>query len=130
MMPAGDIKQVEVITNPSARYSPEGTAGIINIILKDDRKPGYYGSVKVGADTDGGYQASCNINYSSSKVDAYANLNYRNREFKGGGITSRLNTTDNSFSTRPTTPNDSIITGSDVLAPPGISLKAMTWHSM
>ncbi|WP_449039025.1 TonB-dependent receptor domain-containing protein [Parabacteroides goldsteinii] len=97
MMPAGDIKQVEVITNPSARYSPEGTAGIINIILKDDRKPSYYGSVKVGADTDGGYQASGNINYSSSKVDAYANLNYRNREFKGGGITSRLNTTDNSF---------------------------------
>lgn len=97
MMPAGDIKQVEVITNPSARYSPEGTAGIINIILKDDRKPGYYGSVKVGVDTDGGYQASGNINYSSSKVDAYANLNYRNREFKGGGITSRLNTTDNSF---------------------------------
>lgn len=97
MMPAGDIKQVEVITNPSARYSPEGTAGIINIILKDDRKPGYYGSVKVGADTDGGYQASGNINYSSSKVDAYANLNYRNREFKGGGIISRLNTTDNSF---------------------------------
>lgn len=97
MMPAGDIKQVEVITNPSARYSPEGTAGIINIILKDDRKPGYYGSVKVGADTDGGYQVSGNINYSSSKVDAYANLNYRNREFKGGGITSRLNTTDNSF---------------------------------
>ena len=97
MMPAGDIKQVEVITNPSARYSPEGTAGIINIILKDDRKPGYYGSVKVGADTDGGDQASGNINYSSSKVDAYANLNYRNREFKGGGITSRLNTTDNSF---------------------------------
>lgn len=97
MMPAEDIKQVEVITNPSARYSPEGTAGIINIVLKDDRKPGYYGSVKAGADTDGGYQASGNINYSSSKVDAYANLNYRNREFKGGGVTSRENTTDNSF---------------------------------
>ena len=97
MMPAGDIKQVEVITNPSAKYSPEGTAGIINIILKDDRKPGYYGSVKAGADTDGGYQASGNINYSSSKVDAYANLNYRNREFKGGGITSRENTTNSSF---------------------------------
>lgn len=97
MMPAEDIKQVEVITNPSAKYSPEGTAGIINIILKDDRKPGYYGSVKAGADTDGGYQASGNINYSSSKVDAYANLSYRNREMKGGGITSRENTANNSF---------------------------------
>ena len=61
MMPAESIKQVEVITNPSAKFSPEGTAGIINIILKDDRKPGYYGSVKVGADTFGGYQASGNI---------------------------------------------------------------------
>lgn len=97
MMPADDIKQVEVITNPSAKYSPEGTSGIINIILKDDRKPGYYGSVKVGADTEGGYQASGNINYSSSKVDAFANLNYRNREMTGGGITSRENTEDHSF---------------------------------
>ena len=97
MMPAEDIKQVEVITNPSAKYSPEGTAGIINIILKEDRKPGYYGSVKAGADTDGGYQASGNINYSSGKVDAYANLNYRKRAFDGGGITSRQNTADNSF---------------------------------
>lgn len=97
LLPAEDIKQVEVITNPSAKYSPEGTAGIINIILKDDRKPGYYGSVKAGADTYGGYQGSGNINYSSGKVDAYANLSYRNREFKGGGVTSRQNTTDNSF---------------------------------
>ena len=97
MMPAESIKQVEVITNPSAKFSPEGTAGIINIILKDDRKPGYYGSVKVGADTFGGYQASGNINYSSSKIDAYANLSHRSREMHGGGITKRQNTLDNSF---------------------------------
>lgn len=97
MMPAESIKQVEVITNPSAKFSPEGTAGIINIILKDDRKPGYYGSVKVGADTFGGYQASGNINYSSSKVDAYANLSHRSREMDGGGFTRRQNTLDNSF---------------------------------
>lgn len=97
MMPAESIKQVEVITNPSAKFSPEGTAGIINIILKDDRKPGYYGSVKVGADTFGGYQASGNINYSSSKIDAYANLSHRSREMDGGGITKRQNTLDNSF---------------------------------
>lgn len=97
MLPAGDIKQVEVITNPSAKYSPEGTSGIINIILKDDRKPGYYGSLKVGADTKGGYQAGGNINYSSSKVDAFANLNYRKRAMTGGGITTRENTTAHSL---------------------------------
>ncbi|MDO4755605.1 MAG: TonB-dependent receptor [Parabacteroides sp.] len=97
LMPAESIKQVEVITNPSAKFSPEGTAGIINIILKDDRKPGYYGSVKVGANTYGGYQTSGNINYSSSKVDAYANLSHRSNIMKGGGITQRQNTLDNSF---------------------------------
>ena len=44
-LPAGSIEKIEVITNPSAKHSPEGTAGIINIVLKRDRKAGYYGSV-------------------------------------------------------------------------------------
>ena len=97
MMPAEDIKQVEVITNPSAKYSPEGTAGIINIVLKDDRTAGYYGSVKVGADSQGGYQAGGNINYSSGKWDAFANISYRNREDEGGGVTTRENLSESTF---------------------------------
>lgn len=95
-MPAESIEKIEVITNPSAKYSPEGTAGIINIVLKADRKPGYYGSVQAGADLQGGYNASANINYSSGKIDAYASLGYRRRSFDGGGYTNRLNTTDHS----------------------------------
>lgn len=98
-MPAESIENIEVITNPSAKYSPEGTAGIINIVLKEDRKAGYYGSAQAGADTDGGYNASANINYSSGKVEAYANLGYRERRMKGGGYTDRLNIgeTDTTF---------------------------------
>jgi outer membrane receptor for ferrienterochelin and colicin len=42
-LPAESIERVEVITNPSAKYNPEGTAGIINIVLKKNRKAGYYG---------------------------------------------------------------------------------------
>lgn len=90
-LPAESIENIEVITNPSAKYSPEGTAGIINIVLKEDRKAGYYGSVQAGADTRGGYNASANINYSSGKVEAYANLGYRERRMKGGGYSNRLN---------------------------------------
>ncbi len=97
LMPAESIKEIEVITNPSAKYSPEGTAGIINIVLKEDREAGYYGSVRAGADTDGGYNASGNFNYSSGKVDAYASVNYRRRQMDGGGITNRQNTADQSF---------------------------------
>lgn len=98
-MPAESIENIEVITNPSAKYSPEGTAGIINIVLKEDRKAGYYGSAQAGADTDGGYNASANVNYSSGKIEAYANLGYRQRRMKGGGYTNRLNIgqTDTTF---------------------------------
>ena len=86
-LPAGSIEKIEVITNPSAKHSPEGTAGIINIILKRDRKAGYYGSVQGGMDSRLGYNAGGNFNYSSGKVDAYAGLNYRNMRFENEGIT-------------------------------------------
>lgn len=84
-MPAGSIEKIEVITNPSAKYSPEGTAGIINIVLKRDRKAGYYGSAQGGIDSDGGYNAGGNINYSSGSLDAYASVNYRNMQREGEG---------------------------------------------
>lgn len=93
-LPAESIESIEVITNPSAKYSPEGTAGIINIVLKKNRKAGYYGSLQAGADSRGGYSGSANYNYSSSKLDAYASLSYRNRQRQGGGFTDRLNIND------------------------------------
>lgn len=90
-LPAESIDRIEVITNPSAKYSPEGTSGIINIVLKEDRKAGYFGSLQVGANTRGGWNASGNINYSSSKIDAYANVGYRRRKMEGKGLNERTN---------------------------------------
>lgn len=88
-LPAENIERIEVITNPSARYSPEGTAGIINIVLKRDRRAGYFGGVQAGADLNGGYNVSGNVNYSSGTLEAYANLGYRRRLFQNGGYTNR-----------------------------------------
>ena len=94
-MPAESIERIEVITNPSAKYSPEGTVGIINIVLKRDRKAGYYGSAQAGVsmyDLDfGGYNTSANINYSSGKLDAYANISYRERHHRNENTSSREN---------------------------------------
>ena len=45
-MPAGTIEKIELITNPSAKFSPEGSAGIINLVMKKDRAAGFYGSVQ------------------------------------------------------------------------------------
>jgi outer membrane receptor protein involved in Fe transport len=83
-IPAESIERIEVIDNPSAKFSPEGTAGIINIILKRDHRAGYYGSLQSGANIRGGWNVGGNINYSSKWVDAYANLGYRRRKGEGG----------------------------------------------
>ena len=82
-LPAESIERIEVIDNPSAKFSAEGSAGIINIVLKKDRTPGYYGSVQAGVNTRGGANTSFNINYSSKLLDAYFNIGYRHRENKG-----------------------------------------------
>jgi outer membrane receptor protein involved in Fe transport len=88
-IPAESIERIEVIDNPSAKYSPEGTAGIINIVLKRDRKAGYYGSLQVGANNQKGWNTSGNINYSSRLLDAYANIGYRRRRGEGGNLSDQ-----------------------------------------
>lgn len=82
-LPAESIDRIEVIDNPSAKFSAEGSAGIINIILKKDRKAGYYGSIQAGGDTRKGANTSFNINYNSKIVDAYLNIGYRHHNDKG-----------------------------------------------
>ena len=88
-IPAESIERIEVIDNPSAKYSPEGTAGIINIVLKRDRRAGYYGSVQAGANQQGGWNLGGNINYSSKWVDAFANLGYRRRKGTGTNMSDQ-----------------------------------------
>lgn len=88
-LPAESIERIEVIDNPSAKFSAEGSAGIINIILKKDRRAGYYGSLQAGGNTQGGANASGNINYSSPKWDGYFSLGYRHRQNNKGGSFSR-----------------------------------------
>lgn len=84
---AGSIQSVEVITNPSAKYSPEGSAGIINLVMKKDRKAGYYGSVTGGLDHPVGSdrlgeQLDASVNFNTGKWDGSVSLGARNT-YKG-----------------------------------------------
>lgn len=88
-IPAESIDRVEVITNPSAKYSPEGTAGIINIILKKNRRAGYFGSAEIGANTHGGANVGVNINVNTSRWDSYASAGFRMNHSKGGSWSRR-----------------------------------------
>ena len=95
-IPAESIERIEVIDNPSAKYSPEGTAGIINIVLKRDRKAGYYGALQAGANNQKGWNVGGNINYSSKWLDVNANLGYRKRRGNGGNMSDqRYRTAEN-----------------------------------
>ncbi|UBM58140.1 TonB-dependent receptor [Marinilongibacter aquaticus] len=70
---ASMVERVEVITNPSARYEAEGMAGIINIILKKDKKQGFNGSFEgtLGWPTNIGLAA--NVNYRHKKLNFFVN---------------------------------------------------------
>ncbi len=98
-MPAGTIEKIEIITNPSAKFSPEGTSGIINLVMKKDRAAGYYGSVQAGIDyalskpwtTPPGANVGFNINFNAGPVDGYFNVGYRYHISNGGSVTDRYN---------------------------------------
>jgi len=74
-IPSSSIKQIELITNPSAKYNPEGMSGIINIILHKNSQEGFNGSINSGV-TFGitpKTNSALNLNYKVGKVNFYTN---------------------------------------------------------
>ena len=89
---ANEIETVEVITNPSAKYDASGgQGGIVNIVLKKNRKPGYNGSVRAGVDTRNGYNGGLNLNMKEGKVNAFLNAGLFRRRSISEGETDRQN---------------------------------------
>lgn len=120
-LPAESIDRVEVIDNPSAKFSAEGSAGIINIVLKKDRKAGYYGSVQAGGDTRGGANTSFNINYNSRLIDSYLNIGYRHR-----ANTGHMESQQTSNAYNQTYDSDSKQRGNNFFTRAGVTLHATT----
>jgi ferric enterobactin receptor len=74
------IDKVEVITNPSARYEAEGMGGIINIVLKKERKEGINGSFDLISGYPSNFGAAANVNYRRKNLNFFVNYtaSYRN----------------------------------------------------
>ena len=84
-LPADMIDRIEVITNPSAKYDPDGMAGIINIILKRGRFEGMNGSATITAGEYSRYNLSGMVNYRRDKFNIFSNGSYRLWNSSGGG---------------------------------------------
>ncbi len=79
-MPASSIEKIEVITNPSAKYKPDGTSGIINIVLKKDKNLGLNGQASVNAGNDNRYNGNFSINYNPGKLNLFTSYSIRQDE--------------------------------------------------
>jgi outer membrane receptor protein involved in Fe transport len=76
-IPSTSIKSIELITNPSAKYNPEGMSGIINIILHKNTQIGFNGNVNVGLayDIEPKFNGSIDANYRNGKFNFYGSYN-------------------------------------------------------
>lgn len=87
-IPSASIKQVELITNPSSKYNPEGNSGIINIILNKNSQVGFNGSITSGV-TFGitpKTNQSINLNYKVGKVNFYTNYGFNHGKNRNYGF--------------------------------------------
>lgn len=81
-IPAGLVQNVEIITNPSAKYDAEGSAGIINVVMKKQKIKGFNGSISLSAGTNHKNNDNLNLNYKYDKFNFSLGLDYADMGFK------------------------------------------------
>lgn len=106
-MPADSIEKIEVVTNPSAKYKPDGTAGIINIAVKRKHDAGYSGVLRVSAGNDSRSNFGLNANYNSGRYNVFEMISVRQDDRPRFGQETRRHL-DTASNTSITTTQDSV----------------------
>ena len=90
-IPSTSIKKIELITNPSAKYNPEGMSGIINIILHKNANTGFNGTYSGGITfgKTAKYNQSLDLNYKTGKVNFFGNVGQNFGTYQNDGLVKR-----------------------------------------
>ncbi|MEM9648659.1 MAG: outer membrane beta-barrel family protein [Bacteroidota bacterium] len=91
-IPSTSIKSIELITNPSAKYNPEGMSGIINIVLHKNANIGFNGNITTGLTkgVEAKFNSSIDMNYRSGKFNFYGNYGNNIGKYVNDGFIDRL----------------------------------------
>lgn len=84
-LPAGSIESIEVLTNPSAKYDAEGASGIINILLKKNKRLGFNGSANLTAGIRSNYNGGLSLSFENSKLNVYTNYDFQRSDTWSNG---------------------------------------------
>lgn len=84
-LPASAIENIEIITNPSAKYDPDGMAGIINVVTKKDMLNGLSGLLNVTAGTKDKYNTDLTLSYRTSDFEFFGGFDWSDNNFEGNG---------------------------------------------
>ena len=82
-LPASRLESIEVITNPGAKYSAEGTGGIINLVQKKQTEPGWNGDALATVGTRDKYSAALNVNRKAGKFNFFGSADGLANHFRG-----------------------------------------------
>lgn len=90
-LPANSIERIEIITNPGASFDADGSAGIINIVMKKNALNGLRGSIGVNVGTKNKYGAFGRLDYATPKLMLGLDYSYRYNEFQRKYYSERVN---------------------------------------
>ena len=105
-IPSTSIKQIELITNPSAKYNPEGMSGIINIVLHKNTMIGFNGNFNAGVrhQIEAKFNSSLDLNYRNGKFNIYGSYGNNIAKKQNDGLINQI--ANNSFQTLSLFDND------------------------
>src|SRR5204863_780530 len=89
-LPAAGIQKIEVITNPSARFTPEGTSGIINIVMKQSAGSGVSGDATGHVGATDRHNENLSVGGHPGKFDLFGSYGYRDDQRKRLGADDRF----------------------------------------